>query len=223
MNNDTDKESRKCYILLFTCCFSRSINLELTTDISSKTLLLALRRFISKRGCQKIIVSDHFKSFKSDKVKLFVASKGITWNFILELSPWCGVFYERLSAIVKNSLKKILRKNKFNSIELTTILQEAESVFNSRPLTYLNEDCFKESLSPNHIIHGRNISNHCDEEIQSKSVTAKDVQNLCKHTDIVFKHLIQRSKNEYLLVLLEKRSYVKRNIKQPSKLVSATL
>ena len=78
MNNHTDKESRKCYILLFTCCFSRIIHLELTTDISSKTFLLALRRFISKRGCPKIIISDSFKLFKSGEVKSFVASKGIT-------------------------------------------------------------------------------------------------------------------------------------------------
>ena len=35
MSNNTDEESRKCYILLFTCCFSRSSHLELTTDIIS--------------------------------------------------------------------------------------------------------------------------------------------------------------------------------------------
>ena len=47
-------------------------------------------------------------------------------------------------------------------------------------------------------------------------MAAKDVRNVCKHTDIVFKHFIQRFKNEYLLVLLEKHSYVKPNNKQPS-------
>ena len=47
---------------------------------------------------------------------------------------------------------------------------------------------------------------------------AKDVGSVCKHTDILFKHFIQRFKNEYLLVLLERHSYVKRNKKQPSKL-----
>ena len=110
MNNHTDKESRKCYILLFTCCFSRSIHLEITTGISSKAFLIDLRRFISKRGCPKIMVSDNFKSFKLGKVKSFVASKGITWNFILEHSHWWGGFYERLVEMVKNSLKKVLRK-----------------------------------------------------------------------------------------------------------------
>ena len=82
------------------------------------------------------------------------------------------------------------------------ILQEADSAINSRPLTYLKENCFKESLTPNHITQGRNISNNCDEEIQSKNVTAKNVRNVYKHTDIAFKHFIQRFKNEYLLALL---------------------
>ena len=105
-------------------------------------------------------------------------------------------FYERLVEIVKNSLKKILRKSKFNYIEVSVILQEAKFVINSPPLTYLNEDCFKKSLKPYHIIHGQNISNHCDEEIQSNNVTGKCVQNVCKHTNVVLKHFIQRFKNE---------------------------
>ena len=125
MKSNTDKESRKCYILLFTYCFSRSIHLELTSDISSKTYLLALKRFISIRGYSKIKVSNNLKSFKP-----FVASKGITWNFILERPPWWGGFYERLAEIVKNSLKKVLLKNQFNYIELTMILQVSEFVIN---------------------------------------------------------------------------------------------
>ena len=42
---------------------------------------------------------------------------------------------------------------------------------------------------------------------------------MCANTQILFpKHFIQGFKNEYLLALLEKHSYAKRNIKQPSKL-----
>ena len=77
-----------CYILLFTCCFSRVIRLKSTPDISSETFLQVLRRFTFKHGCPKIIASDNFKSFKSSKVKSFVASKGISWSFILEHSAW---------------------------------------------------------------------------------------------------------------------------------------
>ena len=87
--------------MLFICCFSRSIHLELTTNISSETFFLALRRFISKRGCPKIIVSDNFKSFKSGELKSFVGSKEVIWDLILERSPWWGGFYERLVAIAK--------------------------------------------------------------------------------------------------------------------------
>ena len=79
-------------------------------------------------------------------MKLFVGSKGISWNFALERSPWWGGFCERLFVIVKNSLKKVLRKNKFNYIEVKTILQEAEFIINLRPWTYLNEDYFKGAL-----------------------------------------------------------------------------
>ena len=79
-------------------------------------------------------------------MKLFVGSKGISWNFVLERSPWWGGFYERLFVILKNSLKRVLRKNKFNYIEVKTILQEAEFIINLRPWTYLNEDYFKGAL-----------------------------------------------------------------------------
>ena len=112
-------------------------------------------------------------------------------EFYFRTFSMVGRFSERLIAIVKNSLKKVLWKNKFNYIESETILQEAEFVINLRLLTYLNEDSFNESLTPNFIIHGGNISNHCDEEIQSNNITTKDVRNVCKHTDIVLKHFIQ--------------------------------
>ena len=72
--------------------------------------MLPLRRFISKHGCPEIIIYNNFNSLESGEVKSFVTSKGITCNFILESSSWWGGFYKRLDAIVKNSLKKVLRK-----------------------------------------------------------------------------------------------------------------
>ena len=84
-NNDV----HKCYISLFTCAFSRAVHLEINSDLKAENLLLALKRFISRRGKSTKFVSDTAKTFKkSKKLKSFLIQKNIKWNFILEKAPW---------------------------------------------------------------------------------------------------------------------------------------
>ena len=54
----------KVYICLFTCTSTRAIHLELTKELSAAAFLLAFRRFTSRRGLPKIIMSDNVKMFK---------------------------------------------------------------------------------------------------------------------------------------------------------------
>ena len=54
-----------------------------------------------------------------------------------------------LIAIVKSSLKKVLGKAYLTYLILYTTLTEIENIMNSHPLTYLNEDQFLESFTPN--------------------------------------------------------------------------
>ena len=201
----------KCYILLFTCCVTRAVHLELTVDVNSQSVILALRRFIGRRGIPRLFVSDNFKSFKSTDVKSFCTKKGIHWKFILERSPWWGGFYERLIAIVKSSLKKVLAKAYLSYLQLYTTLTEIESVLNSRPLTYLNEDQFLESLTPNHLIYGRDLNSKCNYDIQDID-SSDDLRLKLKRTDVILQHFINRFSKEYLLALTE------RHIKQKNKL-----
>ena len=42
------------------------------------------------------VVSDNFKSFKSNETKAYFKEINVTWKPILEKSPWWGGFYERL-------------------------------------------------------------------------------------------------------------------------------
>ena len=63
---------QKCYILLITCSSTRVIHLEVTCDVNATSLVLALRRFISRKGIPLVIFSDNFKSFKASNVKNFV-------------------------------------------------------------------------------------------------------------------------------------------------------
>ena len=39
---------------------------------------------------KRMLISDNFSSFKSDKVSKFLLLHNIDWKFVLPLSPWCG-------------------------------------------------------------------------------------------------------------------------------------
>ncbi|GFT29474.1 integrase catalytic domain-containing protein [Trichonephila clavipes] len=42
--------TRKSYVSFFTCAVTRAVHLELVSDMSTKCFLLALRRFLARRG-----------------------------------------------------------------------------------------------------------------------------------------------------------------------------
>ena len=113
---------------------------------------------MARRGNPRLFISDNFKSFKSLEVKKFLRKLRIKWSFILEKSLWWGGFYERLIAIVKSSLKKVVGKALLNYNEMVTIVTEIEGCLNSRPLTYLNEGNVYDLLRANHLIYGRDIN-----------------------------------------------------------------
>ncbi|GIY84035.1 reverse transcriptase [Caerostris extrusa] len=116
--------TEKSYVVLFTCAVTRAVNLELVMSMTTKSFLLALRRFLSRR---------------------------VTWKFIIERAPWWGGFYERL---VKDPLRKILGRAILTFEELSTILTEIEAVINMRPLTYTTNDLGEtEPLTPAHFLH----------------------------------------------------------------------
>ncbi|GFW68730.1 integrase catalytic domain-containing protein [Trichonephila clavipes] len=146
--------TRKSYVSLFTCAVTRAVHLELVSDMSTKCFLLALRRFLARRGNCKVIYSDNARTFKAAERELtyfanilkdsefqsFVADKGILWKFIVERAPWWGGFYERLVKTIKDPLRKILGRALLTFEELSTILSEVEVIVNHRPLTYVEND-----------------------------------------------------------------------------------
>ena len=90
------------------------------------------RRFIARRGKPNEIISDNASQFKVAKnaidlawenlvkdpdVISYVNERRIKWSFVIELSPWMGGFYERLS-ITKMALKKSIGKLCLTSIQL---------------------------------------------------------------------------------------------------------
>ncbi|XP_065052637.1 uncharacterized protein LOC135681915, partial [Rhopilema esculentum] len=151
----------KFYIVLFTCCITRGIHLELACDLSAITFLNAFKRFASRRGTPSLIVSDNAKTFKmtakllskffnETEVAGYMENHRIKWMFNLPRCPWAGGIFERMVRSVKRCLRKVLGNARLTQDELHTVLTEIECTLNSRPLTYQYE--IGEVLTPSHLI-----------------------------------------------------------------------
>ena len=123
--------------------------MELVKDMTAEQFLLALRRLIARRGKLVYLILDNAPQFKLAKTAIdkawketvsnhelqsYTANQGIEWNFIVELAPWMGGFYERLVGTVKGALKKSIGKICLTEHQLETFLTEVQAVINSCPL-----------------------------------------------------------------------------------------
>lgn len=99
---DTGGE-RKVYICLFTCACTRAVHLEIVSDLSVETFLLAFRRFASRKSLPRQMISDNAstylavveelqKLFESNTLKKALAHQNVTWHFIPKRAPWYGGF-----------------------------------------------------------------------------------------------------------------------------------
>eukprot|EP00063_Salmo_salar_P005820 XP_013980655.1 PREDICTED: uncharacterized protein LOC106561338 [Salmo salar] len=164
---------KKSYIAQFTCAVTRAVHLELVSDQSTETFLLALKRLISRKGLCKVIYSDNAKTFmradqdlkelwkaiEEPQLLAFYSERGITWRFIAERAAWWGGFWERLVRSVKTCLRKVLGRASFNFEEMCTVLAEVEAILNSRPLTFVhNEVDEPQPLTPAHFLVGKRIT-----------------------------------------------------------------
>ncbi|XP_018395064.1 PREDICTED: uncharacterized protein LOC108773670 [Cyphomyrmex costatus] len=144
------RKNQKAWICLFTCAVYRAVHLELTTSLSTEAFLQVFRRFIARRGKPSIIYTDNGTNFVGtrnllkkidwEKIKQFSSCQKISWRLNPPTAAWWGGWWERLVRIVKDLLKRTLKKACLYYEELNTVLCDVEAVINSRPLTYLAED-----------------------------------------------------------------------------------
>ena len=161
--------SAKRYGVLFTCHTTRAVHLELAHDMATDAFLLALRRFISRRGFVKVLRSDSgsnfigaekelkesLKQLNHDKIIDVMSRQNIEWKFNPAISPWMGGVWESLVKSVKRALRVITRDRAFTEDSLTTFLCEVESVINQRPITPTSDsiDDF-DAIEPYHFLLG---------------------------------------------------------------------
>lgn len=205
--------THKSYITLFTCAVTRAVHLELVPDISTRSFLLAFRRFVSRRGLCRIIYSDNALTFKraskdlaelwkilrhSEVVNHF-ANATIEWRFIVERAPWWGGFYERLVRSVKVGLRKVIGRKSMDAEELSTVLCEIEAVLNSRPLTFVYNELHEgQPLTPASFLTGRRLTALPVAETEDLASSPEVLRQMWKRRKAFLNRLWETWRSEYL-------------------------
>ncbi|XP_062539161.1 uncharacterized protein LOC134207463 [Armigeres subalbatus] len=140
----------KRWVALFTCLTIRAIHLEVVTSLSTECCKMALRRFIARRGAPSEIYSDRGTNFVGVSGELREQVKAINqglastftntvthWRFNPPAAPHMGGSWERMVRSVKCALASLSVERKPSEEVLVKLLVEAESMINSRPLTYM--------------------------------------------------------------------------------------
>ena len=139
---------------LFTCFSSRAVHIELTNSLDADYFILALLRFIARRGTVRSIWSDNetnfvgaknklqraFKEMKHDKIKSFLQENGADWILWRNNPPGTshmGGVWERQIQSARNILEGLLKthSHSLNDESLRTLMAEIQLIINSRSLT----------------------------------------------------------------------------------------
>lgn len=199
----------KAYICIFICFVTRAVHLELVSDLSSEAYLLALKRFISRRGKPADIYSDNGRNFVgltndfaaflnkcSSDILEFAVSQSINFHFIPPYSPHFGGLWEAGVKSCKYHLRRVVGNAHLTFEEYSTVLAQIEAVLNSRPLSPLSPDPQDFSpLTPSHFLIGRPLTAPASDDL--RDIPASRLQRY-QRVEQLRQHFWNRWSKEYI-------------------------
>lgn len=204
------KDNQKSWVILFTCAIYRAVHFELVTSASTEVFLMALRRFISRRGRCSIIYCDNGSNFVGaanylkrlnwNHIQKDGATNSIEWKFNPPTAAWWGGWWERLIRLMKDLLKRVLGRACLNYEEMITVLADCESIINSRPLTYMSEQESIKPISPAMFL--KDIHEYIVPDIDA--VEGNSFKRRLKYRQALQKSLRNRFRSEYLGLLIQR-------------------
>ncbi|UYV82837.1 hypothetical protein LAZ67_22001033 [Cordylochernes scorpioides] len=211
------KEGGKVWVAAFTCAVYRAVHLELVKSLETGVFMMALHRFICRRGRPEKIYSDNgtnfaklnriFKRLDWTRIERETSIKRIQWIFIPPSAPWWGGFWERMVRTIKEMLIKMLGHRKLKYVQLQTALCEIESIINNRPLTYVSEDDNDlKPLTPNEFLQNGPESRFPEFE----NLKPEMLHTRYRELGQLKRELKQRFLKEYLGALIQKSENIDR-------------
>jgi hypothetical protein len=189
---EKEEEAEICnfYILLFTCLSSRAAHFEVTNDMTTNSVISALKRFIARKGMIRTLTTDNAKTFlKADrdlkklwtkldfeKIQKFALNlpERVEWQFITARAPHQAGCWERIVGAMKSTLKASFGSRMVSEEEFRTSVALAEMMVNSRPLNYVSDDVSDTGtlVTPAHLTLGRSLQtlpdSYCKDDLQDK-------------------------------------------------------
>ncbi|XP_062698521.1 uncharacterized protein LOC134284163 [Aedes albopictus] len=199
------RRSEKRWICLFTCMTTRAIHLEVAHSLTAQACLMAIRRFVCRRGKPVEFYSDNGTNFQGASKEIMWKIEGdceeamtdarTRWNFNPPSAPHMGGVWERLVRSVKAALAVLNDGRRLTDEVLLTTLAEAEDLVNSRPLTYsgLGPEA-SEALTPNHFVKGPEVA----VERVRKTDEGEALRDLYKRSQALADRLWKRWVAEYV-------------------------
>jgi len=139
---------------LFTCMHTRAIHIEVAHSMTTDSFLMAVNRFISRRGTPKALYSDNGSNFIGAEAELrslcqslddenihnAMLTRQIDWHFNPPLASHRGGVWERMIRTVRRIYSHLVKEQTVTDEVLLTYLAETERIVNDRPLVPVYDD-----------------------------------------------------------------------------------
>ena len=206
------RSQAKRYGCIFTCMATRAVHVEILELMDTNSMINALRRFMSRRGTPVKILSDlgtnfvgannelssSVKQLEKSRIYDFCVKQNVQWVFNPPCAPHMAGVVERMVQTVKRVFNAMLQNARLTDEILRTLMCEAESLINSRPITKVSSDSTDLSaLTPNHLLLLRSTASPLPGEFCVADVYRRRWRHVQHLADVFWSRWL----NEYLPML----------------------